>query len=152
MKTAITYFLFLFPLFCCGCQPADAQVSQQDVLNYLDGRPLVLPVDVVADHPVTVQPGDKVITTRTTGQPLKIAARTITMERPQISALRIGKAEPLTGLVPTEKDPGPVWMTAITFLYDDSSGTYAVEAMVEHALSGGQRVFLGYRVNKVAKQ
>ncbi len=130
-------------LMSIGCQSQKARLTTQDVLTYLDGRPLVLPENVVTEKPVEVQSGDKVLKTVITGQPVTMTTRTVIMNRANISALSLGEATAVSDVA---------WATPVTFLYQDGTNMSAVEAVVEHSVSKGQILFLGFQVRKVAKQ
>lgn len=138
----------------CGCRSAgDVPLSSQEALDYLAGRPLVLPEQAAAtNQPAIVKPGDTVVNTSTTGQPVTLTARTVIMDKANISNLSIGKAERVPVTAQREPSSGAVWLTPVTFVYRDNGNTVAVEATIESGITGGTRVFFGYHVKKVARQ
>jgi hypothetical protein len=130
-------------LLTTGCESQSAQLSDQDVRNYLDGRPLVVPEQVLTGQPVAALPGDKVVSTATTGQPVTMTARTLIINKANISNLALGKPEKGTEMT---------WTVPVTFVYTDGVNADAVAAVVEYSVNSGRAVFLGFRIVKVAKQ
>jgi hypothetical protein len=144
MKTSLFFTLVSpFMMIICGCQAQEAQLSTQEVQNYLDGRPLVVSEHVVTEMPAEGSPGDKIVKTTTTGQPITMTTRTLVMNKANISALSLGKATRVSDAK---------WITPVEFLYQDGANRNAVEAMIEHSVSDGKILFLGFQVRKIAKQ
>jgi hypothetical protein len=146
--------LAAFALTLSGCHSAaEAPLTNQETLDYLAGRPLVLPEQAAAtDRPALVKPGDTVVNTGTTGQAVTLTARTVIIDKANISNLTIGKAERVPTTAQREPTTGAVFLTPVTFIYRDGSNTDAVEATLESGTTGGKRVFFGYHVKKVARQ
>ena len=117
--------------------------QRQGCEDYLDGRPLSRTGERHDRKAVAVCPGDTVVKTTVTGQPVTMTTRTLIMKRSNISALSVGKAERANDVA---------WITPVAFLYKDGSNTTAVEAIVEHSASDGKTLFLGFQIRRVAKQ
>ncbi len=143
MKNTFLYTAAFLSVAILGCHAGDGQVGAADVQTYLEGRPLLVPEHVVGDQAVPVLPGDRVVNTNITGQPVTMTMRTIIMKSANVSALSLGKSTRLSDMA---------WTTPVTFLYKDGANTDAVEAVVEHNTSKGTVVFTGFQVIKVAKQ
>ncbi len=92
---------------------------------------------------VEVLPGDKVVSTTTTGQPVTSTAHTLVINKANISNLAIGKPAKATEMT---------WSAPITFVYNDGSNADAVAAVIEYSVNGGKAIFLGFRIVTVAKQ
>ena len=99
----------------------DHKPITEEVLDYLDGKPLPLP-----DGPVG---GDK-------------AGRTLVIRKADVSELRWNSATQQTGV----ENP---WSHHYSFLCTSNGIHYVVDVTVEVRQVGGRRVFLGLNVRKV---
>ena len=106
--------------------PAEALLTREEVLNYLDGKELPLAVP---------GPGEP----KLEGEP-----PTVVLKRDQITVL-----DPEPGVRAVDTAP---WTSKVTFLYAHDGERYAVEATVDHKLVENQRAFFGFRPRRVAKQ
>ncbi len=146
--------LCVIVLTISGCRSGgDIPLSSQEALDYLAGRPLVIPEQAAAtNQPAVVRPGDTVVNTGTTGQAVTLTAKTVIIDKANISNLSIGKAERVPTTAQREPTTGAIWLTPVTFIYRDNGNTVAVEATIDSGITGGKRVFFGYHVKKVARQ